>query len=92
MPELHEVYLEFKNQGFEVVSLVYNGRDDERGVQRYIDRLGLTWPVVIGDDLEGPQLPYIVLNRDGSVFAFHDRNEESFRELIVEALSDERNR
>ena len=89
MPDLHKTYLEYKDRGLEFVSLVYNGADDPRGVQRYLDLMGLTWPIVIGDDLPGPRLPYLLLNRDGTVFAFHNRSEESLEDLLDRLLDSE---
>lgn len=87
MPELHETYLDYKERGFSFVSVVYNGKEDPSGVQRFIDRMELTWPVVIGDDIEGPRLPYLLLNRDGTVYAFHDRSERDLKDLLDEVLA-----
>lgn len=89
MPELHETYLKYKDHGFEFVSLVYNAKQSEAAVQRIVDRMNLTWPVVVGDDLPGVRLPYLLLNRDGSVYAFHDRQERSLASLLAEALTEE---
>ena len=89
MPELHEAYLEYKDRGFAFVSLVYNAKEDPRGVQRYVDRMGLTWPIIVGDDIPGERLPYLLLNRDGTVYAFHDRKKRSLASLLDEMLAAE---
>ena len=89
MPELHQTYLEYKDRGFEFVSLVYDGELNPRGVSRYVDELELTWPVLVGDSMPGERLPYLLLNRDGTVYAFHDRDEVALADLLDEAFASE---
>lgn len=67
----------------------YNAKEDPRGVQRYVDRMGLTWPIIVGDDIPGERLPYLLLNRDGTVYAFHDRKKRSLASLLDEMLAGE---
>lgn len=89
MPELHQTYLEYKDRGFEFVSLVYDGELNPRGVSRYVEELELTWPVLVGDSMPGERLPYLLLNRDGTVYAFHDRDEVALADLLDEAFASE---
>ena len=91
MPDLHELYLELKSQGFEVISIVYDGTSKRRRVDRVINELSLTWPTVDGEgqwqsvrDRYGyngfPQ--YMLLNRKGELIAdtadlFDDKSREA---------------
>jgi peroxiredoxin len=78
MPRIHETYLRFKNRGFEVVSISFDGVKNAKRVERIEQELGLSWTTLAADDqwksvsnrfgYDGfPQ--YLLLNRDGTVYA-----------------------
>ena len=102
MPELHETYLEYQDKGFEFVSLVTSS--DRKGVQRVLDTYELTWPLVYGNgvpnvtdtviDESDPayrqlSLYYTVIDRDGTVYEYHDRKARNLREILDEMLAAE---
>lgn len=49
MPLIHDVYLQYKNLGFEVVSIAYDAETNRRSVERYKDEMGLTWTTLNGE-------------------------------------------
>lgn len=51
MPRLHKVYQQYKEKGFEVVSICYNGNEQRKKVSRLKEDMGLTWPTLAGDGL-----------------------------------------
>ena len=78
MPDLHDLYLKLKPQGFEVVSIAYDATSKRSRVDRITEQLGLTWPTVNGEGLwQGvrdkygyngfPQ--YMLLDREGRLIA-----------------------
>ena len=78
MPRIHDVYIGYRDRGFEVVSVALDGKARRRQVLRIKAEQGLTWTTVVGDDvreaifdvygLSGvPQ--YMLLDRDGRLYA-----------------------
>ncbi len=78
MPRIHEAYERFKEDGFEVVSIVYDGTTRRSMVRRVEEELGLTWTTLDGESQREaverkygyngyPQ--YMLLNRDGTLRA-----------------------
>ncbi len=49
MPGIHETYLEYQDSGFEVVSIAYDAETSRQSVERYKDRMGLTWTTLNGE-------------------------------------------
>ena len=79
MPRIHEIYLEYRNQGFEVVSVNFDAERNRRMVDRIDRELGLTWPTLNAES-QWPEanqrfgwgniLPqYMLLDRDGRLVA-----------------------
>ena len=75
-PLIHEIYLRYKDRGFEVVSIAYDGTSAERQIRRIKDEMGLTWTTIDGEGLWNsvasrylytsyPQ--YMLLDRSGVV-------------------------
>jgi len=50
MPGIHETYLDYRDRGFEVVSIVYDWAENGAMVRRLKSELGLEWPTLVGDD------------------------------------------
>ena len=48
-PRIHDIYIEYKGRGFEVVSIAYDGASQKRRVERIKDEMGLTWPTLNGE-------------------------------------------
>src|SRR5690606_11028384 len=78
MARLHDVYLRYKEQGFEVLSVCYDGKAQREKGLRIEKEMGLTWITVAADGMwdamshrygyQGvPQ--YMLLNRDGTLHA-----------------------
>ena len=78
MPRLHEIYEAYKDEGFEVVSIAYDGSSNRKNIMRIEHELDLSWITVNGEGqwetirakygYQGfPQ--YMLLNRDGTLFA-----------------------
>lgn len=78
MPRIHDVYQQYKDKGFEVISIAYDGTSQRKRVERIEKELGLTWTTLDGEGqweevsekygYQGfPQ--YMLLNRDGTLFA-----------------------
>ena len=81
MPALHDTYLDYKDRGFEVVSIAYDGASRRRIVERYKSEMGLTWTTLNGEGLWGAVAAkygldgfpsYMLLNRDGEFVAGND--------------------
>ena len=78
MPRIHDVYLEYKDRGFEVVSLGYDATRARNRVLRIKDELGLSWVTVDAEEQRtemferfgwGGFPQYFLLNRDGTLYA-----------------------
>ena len=80
-PEIHEIYEDLNEDGFEVYSIAYDGGSQEGAVARIKTQLGLTWTTVNGEgfwsaistrySLSGfPQ--YMLLDREGRLIATTD--------------------
>ena len=78
MPKIHEFYLRFKSEGFEVASVCYDCGENQDRASRLEKEMGLSWPMIVADDqwervssqygYSGvPQ--YMLLNRDGTLYA-----------------------
>ena len=78
MPRIHEVYMRYRDKGFEVVSICYDATTERKRVLRTEHELGLTWTTLDGESqrsevfekygyLGVPQ--YMLLNRDGTLYA-----------------------
>ena len=78
MPRIHNTYLRYKDRGFEVVSISFDAQSRRKRVSRIEKELGLTWTTLNAEGrwnevaekygYQGfPQ--YILLNRDGTLFA-----------------------
>ena len=93
MPGLQEVYSDFKDDGFVLLSMPNDAIRNPNGVNRVIDSYDLTFKVGIADDLHGkrPELnAYILLGRDGRVLRFHDRTHgPNLRSILEEVLAAE---
>lgn len=78
MPRISEIYQRYRERGFEVVSIAYDGRQQEGRVRRIERELDLQWTTVAGDGLwdgvatkygYGGFPQYMLLNRDGTLYA-----------------------
>ena len=101
MPRIHEIYLEYQDRGFEVVSVNFDAERNRRMVDRIDQELGLTWPTLNAES-QWPEanqrfgwgniLPqYMLLDRDGLLVADtkaidYGRN---LRSLLEEMLATE---
>ena len=78
-PRIHDIYLDYKSRGFEVVSVNFDAERNRRRIERIRDELGLTWTTL---DAEaqwaevnarfgwGNVLPaYMLLDREGRTVA-----------------------
>ncbi|WP_458412632.1 thiol-disulfide oxidoreductase ResA [Schinkia sp. CFF1] len=72
MPYIENQYKQFKDQGVEVLAV--NVGEPELSVQKFIDRKGLTFPVVIDKDLEvleaygvNPLPTTFLVDKDGKI-------------------------
>lgn len=77
-PTIHETYLKYKDRGFEVLSIAYDGGRREQRVRRIKDELGLTWTTLNGegkwDSVAARYLytgypQYMLLDRQGRMIA-----------------------
>ncbi len=77
-PRLQKVYEEYKAHGFEVVSIVYDGTSNRGFVERLIEEMNLTWPILDGEGqwssvaakyLYNGYPQYMLLDREGYVVA-----------------------
>ena len=100
MPSLHETYLKYKNRGFEVVSIAYDGESRRRAVDRYKKEMGLTWTTLNGEGLWGgisvkyglSGFPsYMLLDREGRFVAGNDqlRDVSNLPRILDEMLAEE---
>ena len=73
-PGIHETYLKYQDQGFEVLSIAYDGESQRKAVERIKERMGLTWTTLNGEGLWPavaakygyPGYPqYMLLDREG---------------------------
>ena len=78
MPKIKAVYEAYRDKGFKVASVVYDGTEYPTKLDRITTELQLPWPIVVADDLEAeiaerygyngyPQ--YMLLKRNGTLFA-----------------------
>ena len=78
-PRIHDIYLDYKSRGFEVVSVNFDAERNRRRIERIRDEMGLTWTTL---DAEaqwaevnarfgwGNVLPaYMLLDREGQMVA-----------------------
>ena len=97
MPALHDTYLEYKDRGFEVVSIAYDGASRRKVVERYKSEMGLTWTTLNGEGLWGAVAAkygldgfpsYMLLDREGKFVAGNDelRNVSNLPQLLDEML------
>ena len=100
-PEVHEIYEQFKDQGFNVMSIAYDGASERQRVDQIKARLGLTWSTVNGEGLWGaissrygvsgfPQ--YMLLDREGRLIVATDdlRPPSRLREILEREFARER--
>ena len=78
MPRIHDIYERYKDRGFEVVSIAYDGTSQRKRIERIEKELGLTWTTLDGEgqweeisEKYGYQgfHQYMLLNRDGTLHA-----------------------
>lgn len=101
MPLIHEIYTEYRDRGFEVVSVNFDADQNRRRVERIGRELSLTWTTLNAESQWeeanarfgwGNMLPvYMLLDRDGKLIAGteeidHGRN---LRALLDEMLAAE---
>ena len=100
MPSLHETYLEYKDRGFEILSIAYDATSQRRRVERLKDELGLTWTTLDGEGLWGgvsvkyglSGFPsYMLLDREGNFVAGNDelRQVENIPGILDRILAEE---
>lgn len=101
MPLIHEIYLEYQDKGFEVVSVSFDAERNRRKVERIEHELGLTWPTLNAEDQWaqanarfgwGNILPvYMLLDREGKVVADSADIDlgRNLRRLLDEMLAEE---
>ena len=100
-PEIHAIYQEYQDQGFEVVSIAYDGESQRENVKRIKTRMGLTWETLNGEGLWPavaarygytgvPQ--YMLLDRKGRWIAGTAEmgNGANLRALLDEMLANEK--
>lgn len=99
-PGIHETYLEYRDVGFEVVSIAYDGTSQRRSVKRIKERMGLTWTTLDGEGFWGsvaarygyPGYPqYMLLDREGRWVAGTEQmdNGANLEALLEEMLATE---
>ena len=100
MPSIHEVYKDYQDRGFEVVSIAYDGESQKPGVERLKQRMGLTWETLNGEGL-WPAISarykydgfpeYMLLDRRGRYVAGTAEmgNGVNLKELLDDLLADE---
>jgi thiol-disulfide isomerase/thioredoxin len=102
MPRIHGIYQRYREHGFEVVSVCFDGKSRTKQVERVEKELGLTWTTLLADDISQefydrygfsgvPQ--YMLLDREGRLVATTSevdmgRNLEAILDRI---LTEERN-
>ena len=100
-PQIHAIYQEYQSQGFEVVSIAYDGNSQRENVKRIKTRMGLTWETLNGEGLWPaiaarygytgvPQ--YMLLDRKGRWIAGTTEmgNGANLRALLDEMLANEK--
>ena len=100
MPRIHDIYERYKDRGFEVVSIAYDGTSQRKRIERIEKELGLTWTTLDGEGQWGeisekygyqgfPQ--YMLLNRDGMLHAGTGEVDmgRNLEALLKEMLADE---
>ncbi len=78
-PRIHDIYLDYKSRGFEVVSVNFDAERNRRRIERIRDEMGLTWTTLDAEALWaevnarfgwGNVLPaYMLLDREGRMVA-----------------------
>ena len=104
MPKLHETFLRYKDSGFQIVSVSFDGDSNPKRVRRIIDDLALTWKVVNAESQWenlniqygwGNTVPqYMLLDRKGYLVADKyeiDRFVGGLDRLVAEHLADSDN-
>lgn len=79
MPDIHKIYERYKDRGFEVVSVCFDGDKQRKKVLRAEKEMGLAWTTLAADAVWeelnarygfGNTVPqYMLLNRDGTLYA-----------------------
>ena len=79
MPKIHEIYLSYRNRGFEVISVGLDVVKNRRRVDRLKRKIEWTWPTIAADDdweminrrfgFRDAVPQYLLLNRDGTLYA-----------------------
>ncbi|BAB05296.1 thiol-disulfide oxidoreductase ResA [Halalkalibacterium halodurans] len=92
MPHMEKLYGEYKEQGVEIIAV--NANEPELTVQRFVDRYGLSFPIVIDKGLNvidaygiRPLPTTILINEHGEIVKVHtggmtEQMVEEFMELI----------
>ena len=99
-PEVNEIYNEFKDKGFEVFSIAYDGTSNRARVEQIKDRIGLAWQTVDGEGLWGAVTAkygisgfpeYMLIDRDGRLLATTEdlRPPSRIREILERELAKE---
>ena len=104
MPKLHETFLRYKDSGFQIISVSFDGDSNPNRVRRIIDNLDLTWKVVNAESQWenlnlhygwGNTVPqYMLLDRKGYLVADKyeiDRFDGGLDRLVAEHLADSDN-
>lgn len=99
-PGIHRIYEDYKEQGFEVLSIAYDAESRGREVLNIKKRLGLTWETYNGEGLwplmgakygfsSFPQ--YMLINRQGELIATTEslRSPDLIRERVESFLAAE---
>ena len=96
MPLIHDVYSRYRDKGFEVISIAYDGLAKKKLVTRYKQELGLTWTTLLADGqwdeisarygyVGFPQ--YMLLRRDGTLYAgTHELNSGRNLEILLDEM------
>ena len=101
MPAINDIYLEYRDKGFEVVSVNFDSQKNPKLLSRINNENGLTWVTLAADELWeelndrfgfGNQVPqYMLLDRDGLLVADTKAIDygQNLRSLLEEMLATE---
>ncbi|MCE7938346.1 MAG: TlpA family protein disulfide reductase [Chloroflexi bacterium CFX6] len=102
MPWLQNVYTKYKDQGLELLAVDAGERVPpemvEDRIKQYVDRMGLTFPVVMGDNTYDVQRDYsvyglpstFIVDKEGRMIDFHNAmypNEATIDAQVQKALA-----